>query len=323
MESKTGILRIAMAWPKMFEKLLASIPDKEQLKGYAAILTFTVLVAGTFPLGAAAISNIEPAALVAARLLLATVVFAVFLIIRHRNTAVLKPPPKFWRFLIFGGLLGFHFFSQFTALETSDPVSVGFIFTLVPLFSGIFAWLIVEQRLNIREIGGILIAATGTALLIFDGKLSNLFELNLGQGEILFLWGVAAYGLYSALVKYLSQGEAVDQFAFWTTVGAALIVIPLSLQSVKQVDWWGLAEADWLIIGYLAIVTTVITFMLTQYALIRISAAKVTAMGYLVPLFVVVFEVASGVTQVNPYVAPASLLTVSGLVIMLLVKQQD
>jgi hypothetical protein len=67
-------------------------------------------------------------------------------------------------------------------------------------------------------------------------------------------------------------------------------------------------------------VTTAFTFLLLQYASMRLPADKVLGYGYLTPSFVIVLEGLLGHGWAAPAVILGALVTAAGLIVMGLLK---
>jgi drug/metabolite transporter (DMT)-like permease len=57
-------------------------------------------------------------------------------------------------------------------------------------------------------------------------------------------------------------------------------------------DWAALPGIVWVTLAYVAIAASAMTFVLLQYASLRLPAAKVMAYTYLVPAWVILWEIA-------------------------------
>jgi drug/metabolite transporter (DMT)-like permease len=88
-------------------------------------------------------------------------------------------------------------------------------------------------------------------------------------------------------------------------------------RSLLATDWAALPGIVLVAIVYLAIFATVGSFLMVQYATLRLPSSKVMAYGYLVPSFVILWEGLSGHGWVAPSVLLGAGATVVGLLILL------
>ena len=280
---------------------------------------FALVIAASFSLGSRAALLIEPGALTALRLLLASMVMAGASLIAmpKKNWGQMVRPKAFWRFILLGGLMGLYFITMFEALKTTNPVSTGAIFTLLPLFTTAIAFFLLQQSAKPVVLISLTIAAAGSVWVIFRGDVDAILKFNLGRGEYIFLAGTFAHALYAALVRRLNRGEPVMLFSFWTLVGATLAVTPYALGEIMATRWLALPLFVWLTIAYLATVTTAGTFFLLQYAVVRIPAAKATAYVLLTPCYIILLEGIVGVGWAPVGVILGALVTILGLAILI------
>lgn len=282
------------------------------------MMVFALVIAVSFSLGSRAAQFVEPGALSALRLFLASLIMAVvtFIVVPPAERTGLAQPKAFWRFILLGGLMGFYFIAMFEALKTTSPVSTGAIFTLMPLFTAAIAFVVLRQSAKPIVLGSLSLAAIGSIWVIFRGDLDAILKFRLGYGEIVFLVGTLSHALYAALVRKLKRDEPVVLFTFWTLAGATLAITPYAAGEIVTTPWLELSTFVWFTIGYLATVTTAGTFFLLQYALVRIPAAKATAYVLLTPCYIILLEGLAGAGWSTPKVIAGALVTVLGLVIL-------
>jgi drug/metabolite transporter (DMT)-like permease len=256
------------------------------------MLTFATLISGSFSLGGLAAPFIDPAAINVVRFAIAVLVMAVFVSIRigWRRKHLEAP----WRYLIMGGLLGVYFVLMFRALQVTDPVSTGAVFTLMPLMSAGFGWLFQRQISRPAVLMALLIGGIGAFWVIFRGDVPAMLAFDMGYGEKIFLIGCACHAAYTPLVPKFNRGEPIIVFTFWTLVAACLLIALYGWPAIIATNWQALPAIVWIAVFYLAIFTTALTFFLVQFAAMRLPAGKVMAYGYLVPSFVILWEGLAG-----------------------------
>lgn len=182
------------------------IATRERLLGHLAMLLFSTLIAGSFSFGGLAAQHMEAAPLTLWRYLLTVLVMAVLAFGVFR--APLAFPKESWRFLVLGGLIAFYMLTMFTALEFTDPVSTGAVFTLMPLLSAGFALLFLGQRTRSGVLVALMIAAVGAVWVIFRGSVEAILSFDIGRGEMIFFTGVAAHAAYVPLIRKARSSSA-------------------------------------------------------------------------------------------------------------------
>ncbi|QIE57416.1 DMT family transporter [Pikeienuella piscinae] len=256
------------------------------LPGHAAMLLFAALVSVSFSLGARAAPHIDPAALSAARFLIAAIAIGAIAAPRMR----LKHFRATWRYPLLGGLLGGYFVLMFEALKLTDPISTGAIFTLTPIMTAGFAWLLMRQVTTGRMAVSLALAGTGAIWVIFRGDIEAILGLELGRGEAIFVIGCSFHALYAPLGRMLHRGEPVLVYTFGGLIGGFLVTGLYGARALAETNWTTLPPVVWIALFYLALAATAVTLFLVLFATLRLPSAKVMAYGYLVPSFVILWE---------------------------------
>lgn len=258
--------------------------------GHLAMLAFSALVAGSFALGSKAANLLDPAALNALRFSLATALIGIVGLALGRIDRSQAQAP--WRYLILGGLLSAYFVLMFEGLKTAPPVSAAAVFTLTPVMAGGFGFLVMRQIMTARMALALAVGAIGALWVIFRADLNAAMAFEAGRGEVIYFWGCVAHALYAPMVPRLNRGETPLAFTFWTLLAATLILWTLGGPALIQMDWSTIPGIVWVTILYTAIAATAATFVLLQFASLRLPAAKVMAYTYLTPSWVILWQVA-------------------------------
>lgn len=284
-------------------------------RGHLAMLAFSALVAGAFSLGHLASPFIAPEAMTVGRFVLsALLVGAAAALGRGVSRAALAAP---WRYGVLGGLMGLYFVLMFEGLKTASAVPMAAVFTLTPVMAAGFGWALMRQVLTARMALGLGLGAAGALWVIFRADLGALLSMDVGRGERLFFVGCIAHALYTPLVRRLNRGESAVVFASGTMAGGALVVGLWGWREVLGTDWAALPAIVWVCLIYVAFAATGATFVLLQYASLRLPSAKVMAYTYLVPSWVILWELSLGQTAPPLAVLGGVGLTVAALWLLL------
>jgi drug/metabolite transporter (DMT)-like permease len=287
---------------------------REKLKGHLAMLLFAVLIAGSFSFGGLAARYMEAEPLTLWRYMLTIAVMAALAFGAFKVPAVW--PKQVWRFLLLGGLIAIYMLTMFMALEFTSPVATGAVFTLMPLMSAGFALPVLGQKTRPGVLSGLIIAAAGAVWVIFRGNIDAILAFDVGTGEMIFFVGVICHALYVPLIRRFDRGEPAVAFGFWVTVGATVWLVPPGIRGLFDTDFSALPITVYAAVTYLAVVTTAGTFLLLQYASMRLPASKVLGYGYLTPSFIILLEGLLGHGWASLPVLAGALVTAGGLALM-------
>ncbi|WP_435141000.1 DMT family transporter [Pseudopelagicola sp. nBUS_19] len=284
-------------------------------RGHLAMLLFSSLVAGSFSLGALVANDLNPAALNWIRFLIAGIVIGVVAILTKGvpRSAVVAP----WRYLILGGLFAAYFVLMFEGLKTAAPFSTAAVFTLTPMMSAGFGWVLLRQITTRRMAVALAIGAFGAVWVIFRADLHALMMFRIGQGEVYYFWGCLAHALYTPMVRKLNRGEAPVVFTFGTLIAGFVILSIYGKNDILEVNWTELSGLVWVTVLYVAVFASAATFVLLQFATLHLPSAKVMAYTYLVPSWVAIWEIMLGHGAPNFLVLVGVGFTVIALLLLL------
>lgn len=264
----------------------------DRLRGHLAMLTFSALIAGSFALGSMAANEIAPTALNAVRFVIAACILGVAAHVTHGLSRPAFRAP--WRYLLLGGSMGLYFVLMFEGLKTARPVSAAAVFTLTPMIAGLFGYLLLRQVMTRRMALALCVGGAGALWVIFEADLVALVAFEVGRGEAIYFLGCVAHAIYTPMVRKLNRGEPPVVFSFGAMVAAAVLVTGAGWPALSATDWGALPPIVWVTLAYVTVAATAITFVLLQYASLRLPSAKVMAYTYLTPVWVICWEAALG-----------------------------
>lgn len=256
------------------------------------MLAFSALVAGSFSLGSMAANEIAPAALNAARFWIAAAVIGVAVLATGGvPRAALRAP---WRYAVLGGLFAVYFVLMFEGLKTAPPVSAAAVFTLTPVMAAGFGWIVLRQITTPRMALALAIGAGGALWVIFRADWRALVAFEVGRGEAVYFIGCLSHALYTPMIRKLNRGEPAVVFTFGMLVAGAILITLYGWSDIRATPWATLPGIVWITLIYVAVFASAVTFVLLQFATMRLPSAKVMAYTYLTPSWVIGWEMALG-----------------------------
>ena len=106
-------------------------------------------------------------------------------------------------------------------------------------------------------------------------------------------------------------------FTFGTLVAGGVLLTIYGWNDIQATDWGGLPGIVWIGLAYLVVFATASSFVLLQFAAMNLPSAKVMAYTYLVPSWVILWEIALGNGVPNGMVLVGIVMTVIALVMLL------
>jgi len=284
-------------------------------QGHLAMLCFSMLVAGSFSLGSLAANEITPGALNAVRFALAAVAIGIAVVLTGglQRSAFQAP----WRYLLLGGIFGGYFVLMFEGLKSAPPISAAAVFTLIPIMAAGFGWVLLRQVLTGRMAFALAVGALGALWVIFRADVSAFLAFEVGRGELIYLVGCAFHAFYTPLVRKLNRGEPALVFTFGVLVAGCLLITIYSWGDLRATDWVALPPIVWITIFYVALCASSMTFVLMQFATMRLPSAKVMAYTYLTPTWVIIWQMALGNGVPTAWILGGVGLTIAALLMLL------
>ena len=96
------------------------------------------------------------------------------------------------------------------------------------------------------------------------------------------------------MVRRLNRGESALVFTFGTLLAGFILLSLWGGPAVLATNWRTLPPIVWICLAYVSVAASALTFVLLQYASMRLPSAKVMAYTYLVPCWVILWELALG-----------------------------
>ena len=271
------------------------------------------LVSTSFTVGAAIAAGLDPAVLTLVRFLVATAMLAPYVMLRH---GLQFSWSLSGRAALISLCLVVFFWCMFLALRYTTALNTSVIFTLVPSIAGIYAVILVRERLAARQLAALAVGMVGSVWVIFRGDPGLLLAMAWNQGDAIFFGGCLAMGLYTPLVRRLHRGESMVVLTFWILVTGSLWLLLLTAGRLPHVLWAEVPLMVWAGIGYLAFFTTVVSFFLTQYAIPFIGPTRVMAYSYCYPAMVVVLDLLLGHGLPDLMVLPGVVIVIAAMLVL-------
>lgn len=279
------------------------------------MLAFSMLVAGSFALGALAANHVAPIVLNALRFWIAAAILCAVVLARGGVPAGAAQAP--WRYLVLGGTFGLYFVLMFEGLKTAAPVSAAAVFTLTPAMSAVFGWLLLRQQVTLQIALALTLGGLGALWVIFRADLAALLAFEVGRGEAIYFLGCIAHALFTPMSRWLNRGEPALVFAFGATLGGAITLTLAGWPALRSTDYTALPGIVWITLAYTSVFASAVTVVLLQYAALVLPSSKVMAYTYLVPAWVILWTVGLGAAWPPVSVALGVAMIVAALVLLL------
>ena len=236
----------------------------------------------TWPIvGKVALKVVPSVALVAFRVAGAALAFILIGALRGRIGSIQK---RDWPLLIASSLLGvvLNQWLFVKGLSLTSVINATLLGTLIPVFTLLVSIALRTDRVSLRRIIGICLAAAGVLYLI--GPERAEFSSATRLGDLLIVTNSLCYGAYIVISKDLMKRYSALTVITWIFIVGSVATVPFGAMSVSHAPLADVRPAIWLAIVYIVLVPTVGAYYLNAWALGRVAPSTVAVYIYLQPL---------------------------------------
>lgn len=253
--------------------------DKQ--KAFTFILLMCVLGGATQAITKIGLESIPPLSFAFIRFLIAGVIISPFLL----KTNFLKDLKLLIPFSLLG-TINIAFF--ILGIKTTTATIGTILYAGVPLLTAVFLFVLFKERLARKKQAGIIIGFIGVVFVALLPVIERgaRFSGDL-LGNMLIGIGVISWSLYMVYSKKKLKSFsplAVTSAFIWVT---CLSLFPLFLTDlISYPNWWqSVTFSGVLSLGYISIISTVIVYLLNQYAIKHGGSILASMQFYLFPIF--------------------------------------
>jgi len=154
---------------------------------------------------------------------------------------------------------------------------------LSPVLTTVVAILAGQERLNVKRLAGMALALSGVGVLQLAHVNSSSKDATV-LGDLLILLSGLAYALFTVLGKRFTashSGITMNTFAY---AGSGVALLPLTWFASQGVDPLSFTWKSWLSVGYMAVFSSVMGYMILYWALRWMPASRVSMFSYAQPV---------------------------------------
>ena len=252
------------------------------------LLALTVMWGTAFTLTKIAVTELAPAQVVGARLLVGAAVLLLMLAVMRR---AIQGGRRRWLFYlaiaVVGNALPFTLISW--GQQTIDSGQAGILMACMPLITLVLGhFTLPDERLSLPRVGGFMLGLAGVIVLIGPENLPGA-----GQAEgslvpmLAVLGGAACYAVAAILARLRPPSEATGTAAATTLIATALMLPWLAFGVGDPAPLVEIGAGAWLAVLLLGVFSTAIAAIVYFRLVARAGPAFVSQLNYLIPLWAV------------------------------------
>jgi drug/metabolite transporter (DMT)-like permease len=256
--------------------------------GYGAAVLCWLLSAGVYIAAKAVATEMPPWALCFWRIVFAGLILFPA-VLSHWSTVVLTVRQRWATLLVIGGLgLAITQGLMFTGLNYTSAINAGLILALMPIFTMIFARLLLGERVGRWQVAGSVIAGVGMVTIVLRGDLLALLRLDLNSGELLIVAAAICFALYTVFLRKAKFDLARLPLLVVLLAGALVTALPFYLWEIVHDERTALNLKGVLGLAYAAGPGGALMYYLFNRSIEVLGASKAGVFLYLQTVFVAI-----------------------------------
>lgn len=172
---------------------------------------------------------------------------------------------------------------QYWALEHTQALNTLLLQSAAPLFVAIWSLLLLGIRLTLAQAGGLAVSLTGVLVILLQGDLTTLKNIEFNIGDIIFVTALVIFGLYSTLTFKRPQIHGLSFVGFTFGCGAAAL-IPLLAWELTTRPLMQFNTANLLTLFYVAVFPSTLAYLCFNRGMHLIGANRAAAFFHVVPM---------------------------------------
>jgi drug/metabolite transporter (DMT)-like permease len=173
---------------------------------------------------------------------------------------------------------------QYWALEHTQALNTLLLQSAAPLFVAIWSLLLLGVRLTLAQAGGLAVSLVGVLVILLQGDLTTLKNIEFNIGDIIFIAALVIFGLYSTLSFKRPQIHGLSFVGFTFGCGAA-VLIPLLIWELATRPVLQFNTANLLTLFYVAVFPSTLAYLCFNRGVHLIGANRAAAFFHVVPVF--------------------------------------
>ncbi|MGE0200100.1 MAG: DMT family transporter [Candidatus Melainabacteria bacterium] len=166
------------------------------------------------------------------------------------------------------------------------------IMSTIPILTVFFSMLLGYEAFNAKKVVGTLVAFCGVAMLLFIKSETHALPPTAFEGDMMTLMAAASFALFLIWSKRVLSNNfsPYSLMAYCYIISAILFVgvsLWLGLAHIEQIpiDFMsGFKPMDWVLMGYVVLFASVISYTLNNYALTHTNPSTVAAYIFIQPV---------------------------------------
>ncbi len=182
-----------------------------------------------------ALKSIQPFTLIFLRFLIALLFLGIYYLSRHQRS--LLPGDRAKMFLTSLIVPGLYFLAETYGLKLSSAASVSLLVATIPIFTSLFAFLLLKEKIPFWRGVGIILSVIGVVVILSSSPATGSFWKLSAVGNFLGLGAAICAALYMALGRNLLLRYSPLTITTFQALSAVIIFFPLATMEWTFHGW--------------------------------------------------------------------------------------
>ncbi len=203
-------------------------PARTGLAPYLLVALAALCWAGNHVAGRAIAGHVPPLAISTFRWVVPTILLLPFAWRHLRHDWPLIRPH--WKLLVILSAMGGGVFGalQYVGLQYTTAINVSVLNSLAPVLIAVAGAVLFRDRLSFKQALGVFISLEGVLMIVSKGELAALAELNFNWGDLIIVFNMAVFGIYSACLR-LRPAIHWLSYMFVFALVSSLVTLPFAI----------------------------------------------------------------------------------------------
>ncbi|HTY08442.1 MAG TPA: EamA family transporter [Candidatus Edwardsbacteria bacterium] len=246
------------------------------------VMAATQLITGsTYLIVKLGLREFSPFSLGCIRFLISAAVFAALLALRRHARFFARAD---WKHFLLLGLLGVPLNQGLFlyGMKYAPAAHGALLYASTPIMVLFLSVLLLGERPSLLRVAGIALGFAGVLLVLFDKGIA--FARQTLGGDLLVLAAVATWALYTIYSKKLLRRYSPLEVTGFSLSLGALLFLPVGLPFMLRQDYGAVTRTGVFSVLYLAVMTSVVAYLVWGWALSKMDASKVAVISNLQPV---------------------------------------
>jgi drug/metabolite transporter (DMT)-like permease len=245
----------------------------------ALLIAMVIIWGANYSVLKSALGSVPPIAFNAARLLLASTLFAIALWLRRAASRHVLRSTKLWLLALVGNTAYQLLF--IIALSRTTAANSALIIGCTPVFVAIMSAALGHEHVPLRRWLGVFVSAAGIYLVV--GRGAGVTPQSL-IGDLLMIAAVFCWSAASIIARPLLASEEPFTVTAWSMILGTLLYMPFAIRPMAAVRWSTVPPAVWAAVAFSALLALCVSYVIWYTAVQRLGSTRTAIYSNMVPI---------------------------------------